>query len=173
MEVVRELPRYRSHKTVWALKIAAIEINEDKSARIAPVDKGFTVFTTKPGWGERFTGSDADPGYYVQYADGFESWSPSKAFEEGYTPESAAQHLGLPVAGYKPQNTAAVEAVNVNKALEERVLRQIDALNDANNPLATDPRWLAVGRRHIEQGFMEINRAVFKPGRVKLPEDAS
>lgn len=24
-------------------------------------------------------------GYYVRYEDGFESWSPAKAFEEGYT----------------------------------------------------------------------------------------
>jgi hypothetical protein len=81
-----EMPRYRSHKEVHALKIAAIEVNEDKSAKIAPADKGYAVFTTKPGWAERFTGSDNDdPGYYVVYADGFASWSPTKAFEDGYT----------------------------------------------------------------------------------------
>ena len=78
------MPCYRSHKEVWALKIAALEVNEDKSAKIAPADKGYAVFTTKPGWAERFTGGD-DPGYYVMYADGFDSWSPTKAFEDGYT----------------------------------------------------------------------------------------
>lgn len=83
-EASMEMPRYVSHKKVWALKIAAIEINEDKSAKIAPADKGYAVFTTKPGWAERFMSGD-DPGYYVQYADGFASWSPTKAFEEGYT----------------------------------------------------------------------------------------
>lgn len=31
----------------------------------------------------------ADAGYYVRYEDGYESWSPAKAFEEGYTRCSA------------------------------------------------------------------------------------
>ena len=76
---------------------------------------------------------------------------------------SETKHSGLPVAGYKPQNEAAVAIVNVNKALEERVLRQLDALGQAEG---IDRRWLA-----IEQGFMAVNRAVFQPGRVTLPED--
>lgn len=79
-----QLPRWQSHKKVWALKIAALEINEDKSAKIAPVDDRYAPFTTKPGWAERFVSGD-DPGDYVQYEDGFASWSPTKAFEEGYT----------------------------------------------------------------------------------------
>ncbi len=29
--------------------------------------------------------SPIEGGYYVQYADGYESYSPAKAFEEGYT----------------------------------------------------------------------------------------
>lgn len=82
-----EMPRYVSHKTVWALKIKAIEIHEDKSATIAPADAGYAVLKTKPNWAERWKGSEDDKGYYVQYADGFASWSPTKAFEEGYTRE--------------------------------------------------------------------------------------
>jgi hypothetical protein len=77
-------------------------------------------------------------------------------------------HQGLPVAGYKPQNAAAVDAVNQNKRLEENVLRVLDAL--AANP-DTDKRWLAIGRTSIEQGFMAVNRAIFKPERVKFPGD--
>jgi hypothetical protein len=38
--------------------------------------------------------------------------------------------------------------------------------------LNVDQRWLAIGRTHIEEAFMAINRAVFQPQRVKLPEDA-
>ena len=85
MTASAEMPRYRSHKEVWALKIAALEINEDKSATIAPQEKRFAVFTTRPGWAERFEGSEDDRGYFVRYADGFTSWSPSKPFEAGYT----------------------------------------------------------------------------------------
>lgn len=80
-----EMPRYVSHKTVWALKIAALEIHEDKSATIAPKDAGYAPFKTRAGWAERFTGSEEDLGYYVQYQDGFSSWSPTKPFEDGNT----------------------------------------------------------------------------------------
>ena len=83
-----EMPRYICHKKVHALKIAAIEVNEDKSATISPVEEGYAPFTTKPGWAEKFEGTEEDPGYYVVYADGYASWSPSKAFEEGYTREA-------------------------------------------------------------------------------------
>jgi len=84
-DVQRELPMYECHKKVHALKIAAIEVNKDLSAQIAPADDCFAAFTTNPGWAKRFEGSDVDPGYFVLYADGFASWSPSAAFEAGYT----------------------------------------------------------------------------------------
>jgi hypothetical protein len=80
-----EMPRYKCHKQVWALKIAAIEIHKDRSATIAPADRGYAQLHVPPSWTERWKGSEADLGYYVQYDDGFASWSPTKAFEEGYT----------------------------------------------------------------------------------------
>ncbi|KMK68578.1 hypothetical protein [Puniceibacterium sp. IMCC21224] len=78
-----------------------------------------------------------------------------------------APNTGLPVAGYRPQTDAAVAQVQINKHLEERVLRVLDDL--AADP-ATDKRWLAIGRTQIEQGFMAANRAVFQPSRIDLPE---
>lgn len=75
------------------------------------------------------------------------------------------EHNGLPVAGYRPQNQNAVDLVNENKQAEELVLRILDDLK-AND--AIDQRWLAIGRTAIEQGFMAVNRSVFKPSRVKL-----
>lgn len=81
----REMPKYRSHKEVWALKIAGVEVRKDKSAVIAPADKGYGTVYTRPGWGDRFEGSEEDLGYYVVYPDGFSSWSPTEAFESGYS----------------------------------------------------------------------------------------
>lgn len=78
------------------------------------------------------------------------------------------KHGGLPVAGYKPQNCEALELVNRNKFAEERILRILDELATIE---AVDKRWLAIGRTQIEDGFMAVNRAIFKPGRVRLPED--
>ena len=81
----REMPRYKCHKEVWALKIAALEVQENGSAKIAPEDKGYAPFGTRVSWADQFHGDDNDLGYYVVYRGGYTSWSPTKAFEEGYT----------------------------------------------------------------------------------------
>ena len=77
-------------------------------------------------------------------------------------------HNGLPVKGYQSQSDDAVNIVNLNKELEEVVLRQLDMLME--DP-GIDQNWLAMGRAQIEQGFMAVNRSVFKPGRVRLADD--
>ena len=75
-----------------------------------------------------------------------------------------AEIPGLPVAGYAPTQTAeAVELVNRNKRAEEGVLRILDELAARED---VDGRWLSIGRTAIEQGFMAVNRAVFRPGRI-------
>lgn len=85
-------------------------------------------------------------------------------------------HAPLPVQGYKPQSQATVELVNENKQLEEQVLRQLDRLASLTGingeTFSADKRWLAIGRTHLEQAFMAVNRAVFQPTRAKLPGDA-
>lgn len=78
------------------------------------------------------------------------------------------EHEGLPVAGYKSQSTEAVAEVNLNKQTEERLLRTVELLMDTD----ADKRWLSIAKTHFEEGFMAMNRAIFKPGRVELPEDA-
>jgi hypothetical protein len=75
------------------------------------------------------------------------------------------KHTPLPVAGYSKQSGLNVEEVNINKHLEEVVLRRLDQL--AKLP-GTDGRWLQIGRTAAEQAFMAINRAVFKPSRIDL-----
>ena len=77
---------------------------------------------------------------------------------------------GLPVAGYQPQSEAKVALVNKHKTAEELILRICDQLK-ACSPDTVDQRWLAIGRTDIERGFMALNRAVFQPQRISLPED--
>lgn len=72
---------------------------------------------------------------------------------------------GLPVGGYRPQSAEAIAAVNSVKVYEETVLRILDAVA-ADPELKADPRWFAIGRTQIEQGFMAINRSIFKPSRL-------
>jgi hypothetical protein len=75
-----------------------------------------------------------------------------------------------PVKGYNDQKAAALNLVNTFKVDEERLLRAIEATGD-DPEIVADGRWLAIARTHFQQGFMALNRAVFKPGRVNLPED--
>lgn len=79
-----------------------------------------------------------------------------------------SEHQGLPVAGYVAQTGDKVSIVNVNKELEERCLRAAEAIRD--NP-AMDARMAALAITGLQQSFMWLNRAVFQPTRIALPED--
>ena len=88
-DAAREMPRYRCHKEVWALKIKAVSLSVNKTTDtvvggiITPADAGYAPF---PVDAEYMAKHDPQPGmYYVTYADGYQSCSPAKAFEEGYT----------------------------------------------------------------------------------------
>jgi hypothetical protein len=101
------------------------------------------------------------------------------------------EHKPLPVSGYTPQSDAKVALVNSFKEDEERLLRKLDKLQmnpqasqlassikpgefrelAANEQILTDPRFLALARTHLQIGFMALNRAVFQPQRIRLPED--
>lgn len=81
-----------------------------------------------------------------------------------------ASHSGLPVKGYQEQSAYNVQMVNHNKTHEEVILRVMDAMSNIDE---IDKRWLSIARTHIEQGFMALNRSIFKPERIDLPEEAS
>lgn len=86
------IPRYRCRKVVHALKIAAAEVMEDGTVKLAFEGGEFGPLVKSADWGKRFKpfhgdadgDVDPDPGYLVIYEDGYESWSPTKAFEAGY-----------------------------------------------------------------------------------------
>lgn len=82
-----------------------------------------------------------------------------------------ADHEGLPVSGYTNQSANRVNLVNANKVLEERVLRQIEAVVGAVDIGVIDGRSAALARTSIQEGFMWLSRSIFQPTRVNLPED--
>lgn len=79
------LPKYRCYKVVEAVRIRTVFWYGDGRGVIDPADRSLRPITPMAGWMERFKGNDTDTGYFIRYEDGYESWSPSKAFEEGYT----------------------------------------------------------------------------------------
>jgi hypothetical protein len=82
-----EMPRYKSHKHVWALEIASVTHRTDGSGvwRLEFVDKGYAPISAPAEMFTRYQPVAGD--FYVQYVDGYKSFSPRKAFLEGYTRE--------------------------------------------------------------------------------------
>lgn len=81
---MRELPQYKSHKIVHALKIHNLDLDaETGAAVITPAEDGYGPF----GVDAEYMGKHKPRigGYYVVYEDGYKSWSPADAFEKGYT----------------------------------------------------------------------------------------
>ena len=74
------MPLYQCHKKVRALKIMAVN---HPLKRIVPNEPGFKSFTVSQEYLDRHRPQAG--GYFVQYEDGYVSYSPAKAFEEGYT----------------------------------------------------------------------------------------
>lgn len=89
-----ELPRYRCHKEVWALKIKELRFVPECQASpeqegnkaftlMIPDHQGYSAIALPDGFVDRHKPQIG--GYYVVYRDGYKSYSPAKAFEDGYT----------------------------------------------------------------------------------------
>ena len=99
MSVGIKMPQYRCHKTVSALKIKEVvcHAHPDPAVSIEEFAKtdefsGCNLFFEDERYGFRPVGADwfrkhqpTKGGYFVVYEDGYESFSPAKAFEDGYT----------------------------------------------------------------------------------------
>lgn len=94
-----QLPRWRCHKVVSAAKILNITTTESArgghSVRWMHLEGVAKPVEISAAWAGRQP--PVVGGYYVVYDDGYESWSPAKAFEEGYTrlDEKNAALLGI------------------------------------------------------------------------------
>ncbi|MFT7155259.1 MAG: hypothetical protein ACI8Q1_000260 [Parvicella sp.] len=90
----REMPKYQSHKKVGALKIKSIVregVGEGEgrvlgtygSAMITPEEDGYAPFRVNSEYMQKHNPQVG--GYFVQYEGGYKSYSPSDAFEGGYS----------------------------------------------------------------------------------------
>lgn len=78
----KEMPKYQCSKQVWALKIKDLTISESGSGFLTPDDSGFSAVYVSPEYMRRHNPQVG--GYYVVYKGGYESFSPSDVFEDGY-----------------------------------------------------------------------------------------
>jgi hypothetical protein len=91
--VSAELPKYKCHKEVWAVKIKAIVLDSDLAKEtnrdttgggtITPDDERYAPFEVDAEYIRKHKPEVG--GYYVVYKGGYKSWSPAGDFEDGYT----------------------------------------------------------------------------------------
>ncbi len=91
-QALREPPKYKCHKEVYAFKIKAIDLDSTKaqeenretdgSAFIVPEEDGYEPFKVDHEYMRKHKPEVG--GYYVVYKDGYKSFSPAEAFEDGY-----------------------------------------------------------------------------------------
>lgn len=72
----KRLPRYRCHKVVEALKVSAV------GDRVLMFYGDWPPLRVTQEYMDKHK-PQAD-GYWVQYSDGYQSWSPADVFEAGY-----------------------------------------------------------------------------------------
>jgi len=84
-------------------------------------------------------------------------------------PPKEQMHKPIPVHGYTDVSESKKNLVNENKILEERVLRQLEKCHKFS--MEVDGRFVSIAKTHFQEGFMDLNRAIFNPERIKLPED--
>lgn len=97
------MQKFQSHKVVEAAKITGVEsFFQDLSGPTLlisldgeddPVRLSQKMFQRQADDGTNIVG-----GYLVRYADGYTSWSPAAAFEEGYTPVPKFDEVAGPSA---------------------------------------------------------------------------
>lgn len=102
------IPQYKCHKVVRAFKIARIDLSPNTSYLI-PVQREIAPIPISKHVLENKNPSQGD--YYVLYDDGYFSFSPPKAFEDGYSllEEEAKVEEEAPVA----------EGESINEHLED------------------------------------------------------
>ena len=183
MPIDKQLPAYKSHKTVWALKIRSYRLEPDGDVTIQPDRGDYAPFRVT---NEYWTKHNPEPGgYWVQYEDGYQSYSPAKAFEEGNTlitksrdeaanPATEETHFLQPkITGYRQLNPTEVALMNEGKALAEQCGAFIAKLRQHPNvggPVPTgdalpalDQRWISIGATDLQTGFMAVIRGIARP----------
>lgn len=66
------------------------------------------------------------------------------------------------IVGYRELNETEIGRMNQIKVLGAKLGELVEAL-EVEGSASADPRWVAIGKTHLQQGLMALTRAVAKP----------
>lgn len=134
------MPRYTSFKTVEALVI--LEIVGSTLHFVSP----YRPIEVAPAWIDKH--QPRTGGYFVRYADGYESYSPPSAFTAGYVRDS----------GERPFDWVEI---NASQAADTARMKDMStALHNLLVETAGDPRLMAMARSNLEIAVMLASKAI-------------
>jgi hypothetical protein len=179
---VTPLPAFVSHKTVYALKIREANplVRAPDGAIVGYMlhfDGGFPPIHVDAAWGHKAGDHPIEGGYWVQYGDGYTSWSPADAFEAGYTPKAT---FGPP-RGQEPKYTVGIAGRIINrstgKAIPDDEPVFVLRAQDRNAVTALKAYALVCSsedhRAVVQSRVMDFEAfALRNPGRVKEPDSS-
>ena len=145
-----QLPEYQCHKKVRAFKISSIEdhgdvfvLNGETSLQACVVFKSF-IDKHNPEVG----------GYYVRYRDGYESFSPADAFEDGYsliTDEPQVSNC-----------TPTAQEVTISKKEYFNLLQRDLELAALNNAGVDNWEGYDISRDYLDEIILDLEEGEFK-----------
>lgn len=128
-----KMPKYKSHKTVRALKIESISTSmTEVGATITPANAKFAPFKVSGGYFEKHKPEVG--GYFIQYADGYQSYSPAKAFEDGYVLDSNGSSAAR-------NHSIKTEFAGFEKLAKSKFGELLQALYDAEHSFTVEWMW--------------------------------
>ena len=158
------MQKYQSHKIVEAARIRKMEAQPAERRYAFELEQGDPHYVDQET-GSRLAGMALDngveitTGWLVKYEDGYLSWSPNRAFTEGYDlvqPSSGKSNI----KGYRELSEGEINAINTIKDAG----RDLEALiHNLKEDMNADSRWIAIGKTHLQQGLMALTRSIAKP----------
>lgn len=146
---------WKCHKTVEAFKISDIGPDKGGDSILMPYDPLVEPVTVSAEYMERH--KPYPGGYYVRYKDGYESFSPEQAFEQGYSlvPETPPKdELDIDrMFDYLPPNEDRA-------ARHKQVRAGCKALAEYLNNNVPDGREQSLAITNVEQAMFWANAAI-------------
>lgn len=143
LNVADGMPKYRAHKIIQALKIDEGRITTSGTLLI-PANRDYDPFIVTRAFSSKHMPGGG--GYFVRYKDGYESFSPAEAFEDGYTAledgleeDSTASEILAKVKADLAESNAKVIALEKSAPKVAEALRKaefrIEELTEKNDEL--------------------------------------
>lgn len=177
------LPEYICHKVVRAVRIADLEVlsatdgegDTEPAAVITPADRIFAPFTVSKEYCAKHKPHAG--GYFVLYNDGYQSFSPAKAFEDGYKQRDAVNPAPMRPAGWQEDIVTRPHELFRYTSLNEQgvsacttIALAFTAILGVLERQCYPGREFSLTKTHLEEACMFAKKAVSRDPRYTIHE---